>query len=507
MKISIFYIIIILNLESRLIAQEDLTGINLNKKFFNLLPNWQNHEYNDIDATVRLSKDIPGEESAYIKKRLQRNKKALEKFLDIKFKENNQPTIAFCCSGGGYRAMISALGSMIGAQSSGLLETAAYISSLSGSTWGIVLWSELGSPARTTTQYLVENIRESLLDKLLSEEVITSVILKKYYSHQNFSLVDLYGALLAETLLKGVTNDPQDLTLSQHVRLFDNNDWLYPIYTSVIVPLVKKKIGYEWIEYTPHEIGSTYLGAYIPTWAFGRQFNNGISVNRASPESLGSLMGIWGSAFSANFEEILNGYKDKIKNTELEYIFEKLVSIEELGEKRIADFVANNFSYKIGSSPRKDDEKLILVDGGLSCNLPIPPLVRPARKIDIIIVLDASGDIENMPELYKAADYCKKNKLKFPDLSEYWGSKYCKVFEDKKDPKCPLIIYMPLLKNKNYSASFDPAESCGTFRLAYSKEDIIALTGLTKYNMKHSTEIIKKAIKNKIFKNSKINQT
>ena len=49
--------------------------------------------------------------------------------------------------------------------------------------------------------------------------------------------------------------------------------------------------GYDWYEISPLELGCRNIGAWIPTWAYGRAFENGTSTHRAPEEMLASIVG------------------------------------------------------------------------------------------------------------------------------------------------------------------------------------------------------------------------
>lgn len=49
--------------------------------------------------------------------------------------------------------------------------------------------------------------------------------------------------------------------------------------------------GYDWYEISPLELGCRNIGAWIPTWAYGRAFENGVSTQRAPEEMLASIVG------------------------------------------------------------------------------------------------------------------------------------------------------------------------------------------------------------------------
>lgn len=49
--------------------------------------------------------------------------------------------------------------------------------------------------------------------------------------------------------------------------------------------------GYDWYEITPLELGSRNVGAWIPTWSYGRRFENGRSTQRQPEVSLSMVVG------------------------------------------------------------------------------------------------------------------------------------------------------------------------------------------------------------------------
>jgi len=65
------------------------------------------------------------------------------------------------------------------------------------------------------------------------------------------------------------------------------------------------------------------------------------------------------------------------------------------------------------------DPSLSLMDAGLAFNLPFPPLLHPARGVDLILALDASSPPEALrgDALRLAAEYAARNQLHMPDLA------------------------------------------------------------------------------------------
>jgi hypothetical protein len=86
-------------------------------------------------AEVRREETLCEEEQAFLLKRKEKCREALQLFLNRQLEPEHVPTIAFCASGGGYRAMISTAGFLRAAEEIGLYQTCCYFSAISGSAW------------------------------------------------------------------------------------------------------------------------------------------------------------------------------------------------------------------------------------------------------------------------------------------------------------------------------------------------------------------------------------
>lgn len=467
---------------------------------------YEDDKSKDKQADVKVGSQLSEGEKQYLSARMSKVKLAQEKLLDLKLKDDEVLKIAFCGSGGGYRAMIATTGSVVGAQKIGLLDASTYFASLSGSTWMLSAWTQMGISPEEFKNQLIPRVKENLFSGL-SENVknIASYLFKKYIFDEPLSLIDLYGMLLANKLLSGLGRNIQDIVLSDQAGRVASGDWIYPIYTAVIT----KTMPYQWIEFTPHEIGSSYLNSYVPTWAFGRKFLQGKSINFAPEQSLGFFMGIWGSAFSANFKEIYKNVQNLLSPTlanALKYGTQEL----KFGTMRM--YPAKLFNYTRGmlNLPLNQQETITLIDAGLGCNLPAVPLFRKERNIDVMIFLDASQDVNEALELKCAQAYAQANNLKFPPI-DYTniGQKVISVFQDEKDPTVPIVIYMPRIKNIKYSPNFDPTANIlsggylSTDNFAYTPEQFTTFSGLTEFNMVDSKDIIINVLKNLILSRRK----
>lgn len=482
--------------------------------------------YQEKPAIVRMGNNLSEDEKKYLHVRKPKVKKALERILRRPIADNEVPTIAFIGSGGGCRAMISTLGFLIGAKEIGLLDATTYITALSGSTWMLGLWMTSNLPIGKFKRQLIPKMSNGI--ELVSTEemgLILSNFLVKFAFDQSITLVDFYGALLANTFLRDFGNRRQRIYLSDQRKRVRIADVPFPIYTAVSG---EGSLKHSWYEFTPFEVGNIWLKSYVPTWAFGRKFNKGVSVDFAPEQSLGFYLGTFGSAFSANVdtmykESFLLGIEPiyrKIESNVPFGIVKKIASepLRKLGKQRVTWAEVFNYTAGMQTSPISIKKQLKLVDAGLDLNLPYSPVSgqRPERKADILIFLDASKTIEGSTELKKVEAYARKHGLPFPKIN-YSGidQRAITVIKDEHDPKKPVIIYMPLIKDKELWAAnkesgpfrkykrhlelFDPVtcikESfCDTFNFKYSREEAQQLSLLTEFNMKASRQKIVDAL-------------
>lgn len=482
------------------------------RKMFEIEP------YSSLPAQVRLSTDISKDEKRIIELRIPKIKEALEELLDRNLTNDQVPRIAIACSGGGYRAMISTLGFLNGAQKIGLFNAIAYISSLSGSTWLLSPWYLQHADFEEFKDELIEKVRHPIFLKSLQNDKasFTKYLVRKYAFLQGISVIDLYGSILTSNLLRsnGPNKDLYNIFLDNQIKYIEQGERPYPIYTAIVT-----KKPYEWVEFTPYEIGSDYLGGYIPSWSLGRRFLGSVAEPFmvdgkqvfAPPLPLGYMMGIWGSAISVNLREAWKEFlKDFVPDA-----FQKIIkdTLEEstIGGERFFPAQVYNFTYGMHNLPRGQEKRLTLVDGGINFNLPIPPLLRKDRKIDIIIVFDASQATNIGTELEKTEKYFAEKNIRFPKIDySKLSTKICNVFFDESNPEVPAIIYMPLIANPEYRFNIDPKDCiknfCSTYNFEYTPEQFKLLSGLAEFNMTSSKDDIVRAINDVIdFKINKKN--
>jgi cytosolic phospholipase A2 len=165
---------------------------------------------------------------------------------------------------------------------------------------------------------------------------------------------------------------------------------------------------FQWFEWTPYEFFCEELNAGIPTWAMGRRFFEGQNVFRdngmALPELRVPLMlGIWGSAFCATLSHYYREIKPLIRaaglaalDSTLSQKDQELVKVHPIDPAVIPNFVLGMRDRLPNTVPETvhDAQILQLMDAGMSNNLPIYPLLRPGRNVDVVIAFDASADVK-----------------------------------------------------------------------------------------------------------------
>lgn len=497
--------------------------------------------YKTMQAQVRIDNSLCDQERMYLAHRLPRVKAALAPMLGVPARTLEGayiPRVAFVCSGGGYRAMLCTTGSLVGAQTIGLLDATTWVVGLSGSTWALGAWTAGGLSIEEFKQKLLIKVTKNIYDLTPDEsQLLINALLVKYAFDEPLTLVDVYGTLLANRLLSDFGDARHRVYLSEQKARINDGGWVFPIYTAV-----RGDVGgnHEWYEYTPYEIGSAWLRAYVPTWGFGREFAQGKSINNPPEQSLGFHFGTYGSAFAANVDTI---YQTLIKSLEKSHashaasvsltvrsITDQLgvQLIKQIGDTRFTWAEVPNFTRGMQQSSIQNQVDMRLVDAGLDFNLPYPPISgeRPERTADIIIFLDASESLQNGSALRKAQEYAQKRGLKFPSI-DYTnvGKEAVSIFKDEKEAGVPVVIYMPRIKEgqlvstyKNVPEfvqlskiieSFDPEKcvkesGCKTFNFMYAPEEAAGLVALAEFNMRAAKQRIVNEIRWVMEKNSKV---
>jgi phospholipase A2 len=423
------------------------------------------------DASVRVSDQLCEEELSFREKRSQFTKAALARYLDIpegKIHPDDVPVIAMCGSGGGLRALVAGTSSYLSAKEHGLFDCVTYTAGVSGSCWLQTLYySDITQRSHARLiQHLKNRLGVHIAFPPDALELLVSAPTNKYLlaglvekakgvPDADFGIVDIYGALLAARLLvpKGeLSVSEYDFKLSNQRRFTDDGSQPLPIYTAVRheIPIAeqmdtkdpiaaeakaRKEAWFQWFEFTPYEMWCEELSAGIPIWAMGRKFENGRTVWRenglALPEvRVPMLMGIWGSAFCATLSHYYKEVGPFLRG------LAGFAAIDAMIAERDSDLVkvhpidpASIPNYALGMRellPPSCPESIFthrnfqFMDAGMSNNLPIYPLLRPGRDVDILIAFDASADVRTDNWLKVADGYARQRGIKGWPVGAGW---------------------------------------------------------------------------------------
>ncbi len=504
-------------------------------------------------AIVRRGRELAPEEAIFVSDRKTRARRFMQAELSKRYgeeynslSEQEVPTIGICFSGGGYRAMFATIGYLRGLNQIGLIDTATYVSSLSGSSWALAPWilSNQQSIDQFTEQFIPKvtiddrdgEIKEALRKTFASNSkrdllrFMKIIITKKLYG-QSVALVDYFGFTISNPLLSGYHGKRFfQHKLSDLQQIVDRGAFPLPIFACNEQPVD----GATWFEFTPYEFGSHNYQAYIPIWSFGRRFKRGRSTDTDPEQSLSYILGISGSGFAYSFVSavpevidrlvsffpyLLTLRKFRIIKEILAYLWEikretstgqLLSELEQykFGAARIA-----NPTYKLPFAPYANEKTLQLSDGGqvlftvngykvITHNFASVPLLQPQRALDIIIMCDSDRNGVAGEHLRASVLYAEqqKHRLKQFPVIDYTAinQPVVRVFKDKKDPTKPIILSAACIPDSSYD-SYNPAQ-CNyteTLNFAWFQHEAIQYSGLAQQiiNKRESEEVIWRTIK------------
>lgn len=442
-------------------------------------------------AEVRVSDELCPDEKEFLARRKKKTRAALAKYLDIDEKDihpDDIPTIAMCGSGGGLRALVAGTGSLLAASEDGLFDCATYTAGVSGSCWLQILYLtsfNKGSipallehlKARTGTHIAYPPVALQSFTSLPTSRPLLSGVIEKIRGDKNadFGLVDIYGLLLGARFLvpKGELGvNERDFKISNQREILKNGDRPLPIYTAVrheIPGMEEGKDGskssksaakteketekakegswFQWFEITPYEVFCEEIGAGIPTWALGRRFKDGKDVTLEHgfhlPEMRTPLMmGIFGSAFCATLSHYYKEVQPVVKSLTGFGTIDQMISQRDDALAKVHPIdpaIIPNYAYQMygklantATPSMYNNEHIQLMDAGMSNNLPIYPLLRPGRDVDILISFDASADIKTDNWLAVADGYARQRGIKGWPIGVGWPKDEEKATEELK---------------------------------------------------------------------------
>ncbi|XP_069642963.1 cytosolic phospholipase A2 gamma [Haliaeetus albicilla] len=289
------------------------------------------------DNEVRLSDSLSEGEIKATQKRKEKVLMCL-KNLGIHCDQNNVPNIVVLGSGGGLRAMIALLGTLVELKKQNFLDAVMYLCGVSGSTWCMSLlygdgkWSE-------NLMYLEKELCKNLSN--FSWHIRKAIkSLEESSKDEHYSLTDFWASCLVYQILQQFDENE----LADHREASETGINPYPIYAAVD----KEKLNEEgvnfpgtWFEFTPHEVGYTALGAFVSTKLFGSEFENGKLKKRGKKKHICYMQGLWGSALGS-IEEILKFIRDSLAL----FLQRSVYSDEDMFSHRLGSSLGNFTVYE-----------------------------------------------------------------------------------------------------------------------------------------------------------------
>ncbi|XP_061318749.1 cytosolic phospholipase A2 epsilon-like [Pezoporus flaviventris] len=523
------------------------------------------------DLDVRLGFGLCAQEQDFIRKRKKVVAAALKDVLQLKedLQDDEVPVVAIMTTGGGTRALTAMYAHLLSVQELNILDCVSYITGLSGTTWTMSNLYEDPDWSQKDLKETLNDVRKHVLkNKFLACFAPDRL---KYYLKElcqrgkeghRICFTDLWG-LIIETMLHE-KEDSHKLTDQQQALNQGQNP--LPIYLSLNV---KDKISdqdfREWVEFTPYEVGFPKYGTFIRAEDFGSEFFMGRLMKKMPESRICFLEGIWSSVFSLNLmdawyisvhsEDFWHKWtRDKIIDIDDETLFPRRpneldtrvvcptdsfsdvfrdVVMLRPAASEIPNFLKglqmNNNYLESEFSKWKDCELdsqpnhltaatdyLILIDTAFAFATSYPPLMRPERKVDVILHFNYSSGSQTGP-LKEASEYFAKQGIPFPtkvpDDQETPYVKECYIVGDKESPETPIVIFFPLVNDtfREYKApgvkrspsemaegDVDVADSCGPYyinNLSYSEENFDKLVNLSYYNIQNNKDLILQALR------------
>ncbi|OCT68552.1 hypothetical protein XELAEV_18039853mg [Xenopus laevis] len=520
---------------------------------------------------VRLGFNLCDQEKIFLHKRQKVVAEAMKKVLQLKgdLVGEEVPVVAIMATGGGARAMSCLYSNLFALKKMGLLDCVTYIAGASGSTWTMSNLYEDPEWSQNELSEFIHNAKEQVTRT--KTKTFSMERLKYYHKElrqaamegQKTSFTDLWG-LMIESMFHNGKNESK---LSDQQAALQNGQNPLPIYLAINVKQheISTLDFKEWCEFTPYEVGLLKYGASIRTEDFGSEFYMGRLMKKNPEPRICYLQGLWGNVFSLNLidtwylttqVETFWDHWGKDKTNDLDenelrirkesahmktHLFTPPSTFSSILKgiltNRPIDGEQQNFlrglhlhkdyihqsqfcTWKdtdLDSVPNKLtplEENLCLVDAGYFINASFPPLLKPERKVDIIISFDYTLETPLMA-VEQTCKYCTTQGIGFPSVSlgeeEKSHHKECYCFVDDDNPHAPIVLHFPLVND-----TFRKYKEPGVLRseedmpegdvdvsgyspyfltnFTYSECDFDKLMKLTQYNIENNSSTILEAL-------------
>ncbi|CAG8109049.1 unnamed protein product [Penicillium salamii] len=352
------------------------------------------------------------------------------KYLDSHSdKPSSLPNVGIAVSGGGYRALMNGAGALkafdsrtdnstAAGQLGGLLQSATYLTGLSGGGWllGSIYMNNfttvsslqtntLGTPWQFSNSILKgPGDGSSLLESAMKYYgQLSDAVGEKGNAGFPITFTDIWGRMLSYQLIHafegGINYTWSSIAATDN---FKRAEMPLPILVADGRNPGEHVVGGNATvyEFNPWEFGSfdpTIFG-FAPLEYLGSKFEKGVVPSNAKCirgyDSAGFVMGTSSSLFN---QLLLNVNSTDLGDTAKNIIRDVLGAVDEEAFD-IANYT-NPFYHSSIGSPLTKSPYLAVVDGGEDLqNLPLHPLIQPERKVDVIFAVDSSADTNNWPD-------------------------------------------------------------------------------------------------------------
>uniref|UniRef100_A0A8C3XBS4 Phospholipase A2 n=1 Tax=Cyanoderma ruficeps TaxID=181631 RepID=A0A8C3XBS4_9PASS len=494
---------------------------------------------------LRLGFGLCAEEQDFICKRKKVVAAALKNVLHLdEDLQEDEVLVAVVTAAGGVRSMTAMLGSLLALQELGVLDCVSYISGLSATTWTMSKLYEDANWSQKDLSGPIDGIR-----KLVTKSKLHCFTLDhmKYYENKlcerkqeghKVSFTDLWG-LFIDCMLH---HQESTHKLSDQQLAVNQGQNPLPIYLALNVKDGFSTLDFkEWVEFTPYEVGLLKYGAFVRSEDFGSEFFMGRRMKKIPESHICFLKGNFLSQENITLRAENHPALPKKPHEQTTYLsipkgyLPKTLREMMTGRPVVSTYhnflkglqlhnkYLENESFcmwkdtVLDSSPSQLNEMsdyLKLIDTAFFINTSCPPILRPERKVDVILHLNYSGGSQTLP-LDLFSEYCLEHGIPFPstELSQEDREhlKECYVFEDSLE--APILAYFPLVcdtfqKYKAPNVERSPAEmeqgrvdvsSCaapyGTGLLTYTEENFNKLLNLCSYNILNNKHLILQALR------------
>uniref|UniRef100_A0A8C3LKE2 Phospholipase A2 n=1 Tax=Chrysolophus pictus TaxID=9089 RepID=A0A8C3LKE2_CHRPC len=509
------------------------------------------------DLDMRFGFDLCSDERAFLGKRKKYVASAMKNVFHLQedLQDHEVPVVAIITTGGGLKSMTGLYGSLMGLKKLNLLDCITYISGLSGTTWTM---ANLYRDAYWSQKDLDSHISEAQKQATKCKMGCFSMDRMKYYNKQlcqrkeegyRTSFIDLWGLMIEYLLNDG--KDPHKLS-DQREALCDGQNPL-PIYVSVCVRDNYSTQDFkEWVEFTPYEVGLLKYGAFIPAENFGSKFFMGRMLKKLPESRICYLQGMWSSIFSVNLLQIW-GLSHSSEDFWKRWTQDKIDEVDEdpvlptrphelrtrmytppgtlssalrgaltdrfsvaqhhnflRGYQLHNDYFENEHFCQwkdtvLDSRPNElmqNPDHLGMIDAGFFINTSSPPLLRRQREVDVIIYLSYTTG-SHTSSLDKACKYYSEQKIPFPKISlsdeDKKNLKECYIFQDSDSPRCPIVIFLPLVNDTFQEYKAPGVKRCCS-EMEEGKLDLTSrcspycMFSVSEYNILNNSQMIMQAL-------------